>query len=285
MARENLYQPFDIVYKELDECPMHMRQHNFFELVYIIKGEGQQQVNNNTFQYHPGHLFLLTPQDTHQFKIADTTGFFFLRFNDIYLKAQSDAPLHTKAWLQRMEFILQNASHQPGCILYNAADKAMVDALIAGLLKEQQGQQVYHLEVTQQLVNTLITIVARNIAMKLPAEVKDYTSEVVLEIIRYIQEHIYAPEKLKAEVVAKKFGISVSYLGRYFKKNVGENMQDYITRYKLKLVEIRLQHSDMRINEIAWEFNFTDESHLNRLFKKHLGMNPSVFRKNWAKRA
>jgi AraC-like DNA-binding protein len=35
----------------------------------------------------------------------------------------------------------------------------------------------------------------------------------------------------------------------------------------------------MRINEIAHEFNFTDESHLNRLFKKYKGMNPTEFRK------
>ena len=39
-------------------------------------------------------------------------------------------------------------------------------------------------------------------------------------------------------------------------------------KYKLKLVENRLLHSEMRINEIAAELGFTDESHLNKLFKK-----------------
>jgi AraC-like DNA-binding protein len=47
----------------------------------------------------------------------------------------------------------------------------------------------------------------------------------------------------------------------------------------MRLVETRLLHSDMRINEIAYEFNFTDESHLNRLFKKYKGINPTEFRK------
>ena len=44
-------------------------------------------------------------------------------------------------------------------------------------------------------------------------------------------------------------------------------MQQYIIKYKLKLVENRLLHSEMRINEIAAELGFTDESHLNKLFK------------------
>ena len=35
----------------------------------------------------------------------------------------------------------------------------------------------------------------------------------------------------------------------------------------------------MRINEIATELGFTDESHLNKLFKKYKGIIPSEFRK------
>ena len=39
----------------------------------------------------------------------------------------------------------------------------------------------------------------------------------------------------------------------------------------------------MRINEIADELNFSDESHLNKVFRKHKGMNPSEFRKKFCK--
>jgi AraC-like DNA-binding protein len=35
----------------------------------------------------------------------------------------------------------------------------------------------------------------------------------------------------------------------------------------------------MTVNEIAYEFNFTDESHLNRAFKKYKGVNPTAYRK------
>lgn len=44
-------------------------------------------------------------------------------------------------------------------------------------------------------------------------------------------------------------------------------MQQYILNYKLKLVENRLLHSQMRICEIVEELGFTDESHLNKFFK------------------
>ncbi|WP_423754016.1 helix-turn-helix domain-containing protein [Cloacibacillus evryensis] len=84
---------------------------------------------------------------------------------------------------------------------------------------------------------------------------------------------------IKADVISQHFGISQNYLGRYFKKHTNETMQQYIINYKLKLIENRLLHSEMRINEIATELGFTDESHLNKLFKKYKGIIPSEFRK------
>lgn len=91
------------------------------------------------------------------------------------------------------------------------------------------------------------------------------------------------PENLKVEQIAAHFNISATYIGEYFKKHTGENIQQYITNYKLKLVETRLQYSDLRMNEIAYELNFTDESHLNRIFKKYKGISPSEFRKQLTK--
>jgi len=48
----------------------------------------------------------------------------------------------------------------------------------------------------------------------------------------------------------------------------------------MRLVETRLLHSDMRMNEIVFEFNFTDESHLSRTFKRYKGMSPTEFKKS-----
>lgn len=178
-----------------------------------------------------------------------------------------------------MKFILENASHQPGCILKNRDDKPVVKELIESIIREQKNQQLFYQKIVGQIVNTVITVVARNISMRLPERIKVTKEEPVYKILQYIHHNIYEAEKLKAEKISREHGISKSYLGRYFKKHTGETLQNYITRYKLKLVETRLLHSDMRINAIAYELNFTDESHLNRTFKKYKGVNPSQFRR------
>lgn len=275
MHKESLYEPFEIVFKELNECPKKAHEHTFFELVYIVSGTGQQCINKNKFSYHKGHMFLITPDDCHSFDIEETTQFLFIRFNNIYIR-NNVLPQDN---IQKLEFILQHANHQPGCILKNQVDKTLVEPMVNAIIREYVNRDLYNKELIRQLINTLIVVVARNIAKSLPENINEQSEEKALEILEYIQSNIYTPEKLTAEHLGASFGISESYLGRYFKKHANETLQDYVTQYKLKLIENRLLHSEFRIGEIAREFNFTDESHLNRIFKKYKGASPSAYRK------
>lgn len=281
MTNMNLYHPFEVDFKELEQFPKTIQRNNFFELIYIVDGTGIQIINNNKFHYRKGNLFLVTPQDVHSFEIATPTKFFFLRFNEYYIKTNSQNGQNET--VLRMEYILQNASHRPGCILKNKIDKPLIASLIESIINEQSNQQIYHQKITEQIVNAIITVVARNIALKLPKNIKETTGEMVLEILHYIQENIYDPKQLKANIISEHFNISLHYLGKYFKKQTGETLQEYISNYKLRLIEARLLNSDMRINEIADELHFSDESHLNKVFRKHKGINPSEFRKQFSK--
>lgn len=271
---KNLYTPFEIIVKEIEADHFKKSRNNFFELIHIIDGTGIQTVNKLKFNYRKNNLFLLTPQDTYSFEIETKTTFFSLKFGNTITKGNN-----SKETVHQVEYILQNASHRPGCILKNKNDKPLVAMLIESILNEKNNQQIYFNLIVEQLVQTLITIVARNIALKLPKNIKESSGEPVLEMLHYIQENIFDSKKLKVEVMSKVFHISPSYFGRYFKKQTGESLQTYINNYKMRLVEIRLLNSDMRINEIAYEFNFSDESHFNKTFKKFKGINPSEYRR------
>lgn len=269
MVSENLYQPFEVEYKEVTEGVIAPHKHNFFEMVYLMEGTGIQCLNKNRLPYAPEKLFLLMPQDCHSFEVVTPTSFFFIRFNNIYIQNQQ------KEWIRQLEFIFQHNSHLPGCVLKNPHDKPLVRSLITAIMKEQEQGADFNRTLVQQLVNTIITVVARNIS---PSMIEQ-RSETSKDILHYIHEHIYSPEKIRAEQIAGHFNISPKYLSEYFRRNNGDSLQQYITNYKLKLVETRLQFSEMRIGEIADELGFTDESHLNRIFKKYKGISPSLYRK------
>ena len=280
MSKARLYEPYSVSFETLDVCPIQEHSHSFFELVYILSGSGKHYVNQHSFGYHAGHLFLITPNDNHRFEVQTRTQFFFLRFSNIYVKSKA---LQIES-IRRLEFILQNANHKPGCILKNQTDKSLVRPVIEALVRESVNNDLYDQEIIQQLVNTLIVIVARNISKYLPEQISDTSDDKIVSILNYIQVNIYEPKKIRTATICNHFGISSNYLGRYFKKHCGETKQSYITNYRTSLIEHRLKHSDKRVNEIVLEFGFTDESHLDKFFKQQRGISPKNYRKQFLKK-
>lgn len=281
MITENLHQPFEISLFEVDEWNKPPHKHTYFELVYIQEGTGRQCINKEFFDYHKGHLFLLIPEDCHSFQVATPTKFVFIRFTNVYfsdLNSNQEKQEYT-AWLRKLEYIFANYSRIPGCIMRNESDLFFCKALLDGIVKEYINKGPFHNMIIRQTLSALLNIVARNIVQCGMEKIQDTSDNgTIFQIMGHIQQNIYDPQALRAEAIASRFFISVNYLGQYFKKHTGETLQQYITTYKMKLVETRLQHSDMRVIEIADELNFTDESHLTKMFKKFKGVSPKAYR-------
>lgn len=267
MKKETLHTPYEISFNEAEVCSKFEHGHNFFELAFIRSGTGKHILNQSECKYHPGQLYLITPEDTHHFIIETKTSFFFLRFTNMYLKKNnfgSDS-------LQRLEYILQNANHHNECILKNISDRSFVAPIIETIYQEHTFKHLYNEDLIHQLINSLIIIVARNISNFLPDYISETAEEKAVKILQYIQQNIYDPEKLKAEQISSVFSVSTAYVGRYFKKHTNDTLQQYIAKYKVNLIEHRIKFSDKRMNEIAYEFGFTDVSHLNKFFRKQRG--------------
>ena len=267
MKKETLHTPYEISFNEAEVCSKFEHGHNFFELAFIRSGTGKHILNQSECKYHPGQLYLMTPEDTHHFLIETKTEFFFLRFTNMYLEKNNFG----RDSLQRLEYILQNANHHNECILKNISDRSFIVPVIDTIYQELTFKRLYNEDLIHQLINTLIIIVARNIANFLPDYISETTEEKAVKILQYIQQNIYDPEKLKAQQISNVFSVSTAYVGRYFKKHTNDTLQQYIAKYKVNLIEHRIKFSDKRMNEIAYEFGFTDVSHLNKFFRKQKG--------------
>jgi thiol-disulfide isomerase/thioredoxin len=57
-----------------------------------------------------------------------------------------------------------HANQAPGCVLCQPADKALLHPLMAAIMQQYRNHEVYQQQLLQ-LVNTLLVLVARNIAL------------------------------------------------------------------------------------------------------------------------
>lgn len=269
-----MHQSVEVLYKKVDECPIVNSQFSFFQMVYVISGNGILHINGNAITYQTGNLMLLTPNDYHTFDIVNTTEFLLVKINSEFVKEYKSKSI------DHIGCLLHYATHLSGCILKRKEDEFLVKSIAESLVHTLDNTDIYDEDLTMHYVNALIVIAARNIATIKPSDIKESADKRILEIINYIQANIFIPQKLKASVIAEKFDISHTYLGSYFKSHCGETIQSFIAKYKIRLIEHRLSFSDMRINEIVTEFGFSDESHLNKFFKKHRNVSLTGYRKS-----
>lgn len=224
--------------------------------------------------FESGDLFLITPKDYHSFGLEQTCEFMVIRFAPSYVKSYS--------WqtIDHIECLLYYASHFSSSILVNKDDRLLVHSLMQNLKHAVDQESIYNEDLMRHLVNAVIVVSARNISMTKPQHISSNSDARILQIIDHIQENIRNPKYLKIALIAEKFGMSASYMGDFFRKQCNESMQEYISSYRIRLIEHRLHFSDSRVREIADEFGFADESHINKFFKRHTGMSLSKFRKS-----
>lgn len=154
----------------------------------------------------------------------------------------------------------------------------MINSLMENIKQVSIQQSVYGEDLIRHLVNAILVIAARNIAVIKPREISANPDARLLQILDHIQENIRKPDSLKIAAIAEKFGFSSTYMGSYFRKHCNESLQQYVSLCRIRLIEHRLRYSDKRVHEIADEFGFADESHINKFFKRHKKMTLKKYR-------
>ncbi|HVI48815.1 MAG TPA: AraC family transcriptional regulator [Chitinophaga sp.] len=273
----------DITVKELEEGTRIIRADNDFRLIYVIDGAGTFQAEENCYQYSRRKLFLLRHGGRLKFDVKTAGRIAVLRFSPAFTEQLifEAERIETCDNLSKMDYIFHNYHAKAGCIFRDKADEQFAFTLLDSILREDTARDQGYLLIVRQSLSILINLITRNlIRSEQETVMKNSNRFLIMKIISYLQQHISEPALTRIDTIAAKFNISPSYLGEYFKKHTGASIQDYLLEYRLKLVETRLAHSNMRLKEIAMELSFNDESYLSRIFKKYKGMTPGAYRKS-----
>lgn len=104
------------------------------------------------------------------------------------------------------------------------------------------------------------------------------------ELKEMIQDYTDTNFSLSLQEVSKELDIHPAYLSRVFSKYFDNlSFGEYIRKLRIEKAIELLRSSPHSLTEIAYLTGFSDQSHFNRIFKKHTGVQPSVYRKSLEK--
>lgn len=93
-------------------------------------------------------------------------------------------------------------------------------------------------------------------------------------VIDYINDHL--DQDLSVEAIAASIQMSPYYFSRLFKQSIGIAPYQYIIQCRVDRAK-HLLRQGLAIAEIAYCVGFANQSHLNRHFKRLVGVTPKVF--------
>lgn len=104
------------------------------------------------------------------------------------------------------------------------------------------------------------------------------TVENLKKVLQYIGEHYSSPIRLSE--LAELVNMNEQYFCRYFKKNIGKTITEYINVIRVEKAATALAETEDKIIDIASACGFDNIGYFIRRFKKEKDMTPSEYRKS-----
>ncbi len=99
----------------------------------------------------------------------------------------------------------------------------------------------------------------------------------IIETKEYLNDNF--KEKISLDIISRDVGVSKYYLHRLFREINGNTPLEYLKNIRLEKAKNKLQHSKDSIFEIAFKCGFDNSAYFSNVFKKHVGLSPTQFRK------
>jgi transcriptional regulator GlxA family with amidase domain len=98
--------------------------------------------------------------------------------------------------------------------------------------------------------------------------------------LAYIEAHLGT--KIESAEVADCVALSKSHFSRAFKQSMGSSPMAYVSARRIERAKLMMTSTRERLSDIALACGFADQSHLNRYFRRIVGITPGVWRRHRA---
>lgn len=247
-----------------------LHRHNFFFILFLQTGDGIHEIDFTPHAIIAKSVFLLRPGQVHQLKLKAGAEGYLMEFDTEFYHPS------TKLSAQR----LRKASSKNFCA-FEAIRFEKLSLLIANIFDEFTNMQQGYMDVIRAELEIFFIEFVRQ--SDDPDRANPSSSE-------YAQERLEQfTELLEKEVFMQKqvtyytgiMNLSSYQLNEITKSTVGKTASAMIDEYILLEAKRYLLATPSQVKEIADHLGYEDPSYFIRFFKKHSGLSPDAFRKNF----
>lgn len=280
--------------------PVHrnaLHRHEFYELVYVIRGMMYQKIENMRHLYPAGSLCLLNRNVHHSEEFSTYFQAAFLALSEDFL---DDMIRMDQAFVYRNDCFLQDSIISAFVRNDRAADTSVpleyIDFIpVSGSPDPRMYryfEEILRLSMNQEIGSTFFV---KGILMKIFYDLIDQSlyetvpvklgNEMDAEIFGQITDLMTRSNgRISRSELAEKMSYSGNYLNGIVKKYTGMSLFQYGTSICIKEACRLLRESNLSVSKISEHLNFSNRAHFYRLFEDLCGTTPAKYRKEIKKR-
>lgn len=255
--------------------------HDFVELVIIMKGHGRFFINGQEHKVEEGNVILLNPGTWHYSlpEIGSSKGpkECYLAFTDVEYK---NCPKGFLPLFHDYQIIVElpEALKKDMFFLCNAINKE-ANSCATGryfMMKSYLIQVLCLLERFQEQERELeLNPVTEKVS---GCEFKSVNKKYVVQrIMDYMETHYQ--EKISLDQIAANMYLSSYYISKIFKSETGDTPINFLISLRMKKArELLDDELETSIQEVAAAVGYEDAYHFSKLFKKYYGLSPLYYK-------
>lgn len=267
-----------------EEWGIKDHQHDYYELMYVLEGSVEQQIENSTYVYQRGEGCFINRNTKHR-ELSGTDFFVvYLCLSKEYVWELIEEAGKTSGNIYRfLRSSMEEKSFYKKDYLYisvkeNEDGITQTRNIFEKMTRELVEKESGYLHIFHGLVERLFGVLQNKefyqvLHITLDSSVEEQLFE---QIKRLIEQN---PEKYSRQELAKELNYSGDYLNKIVKKFTGLTITHYCQKVLLKKAKALLQENGMSVSAVMAEVGFKNSSHFYELFKKEFGVLPGECRK------
>lgn len=232
-------------------------------IILVLNGALSVERNNMSTMYDKGDILIINHNEEYQIKVLADSYYISIHIAKDYLQTSLAEDIGKNFVLDRK--MLQEGIYQQ--LRHTIAKIGTV------FIRKGRFHQLY---IAQQMIN-LLFIIIRYMPTKEGNETTKDIDQRIAVVCDYIKN--YYNEPITLNEVAEHFAISVSYLSRKFKQQMGIGFTHYINQIRLEHAKDDLLHTKQTITQIAFKNGFNSSNSLIKYFRQQMKQTPSQYRR------
>jgi YesN/AraC family two-component response regulator len=273
--------PFEVLH--IDEPANNMNTfhwHEFMEISFIQSGKGKYEIEDKEFFVCKGDIIVINNIERHRLTYNTQEPLYetVIHFDPSLISSRENTTLDF-TYMKLFKYERASFNNKPDL---TDEIKEIVKSLISDIITEYMKKLPYFELMLKSKLLTLITHLLRQCNAQPVSDFEIISKRNQIERLEKILDYIndnYSKD-ISLDSIANKFFMNSSYFSDYFKRNIGINYSEYLSKKRINQAIQLLNESRMSSTEAAFNCGFNNVTSFYNAFKKVTGMSPGDYLKS-----